>query len=101
MGESKPINREEMIKELELVLEAKKNINNLLLTITSIFYALNGVLLSFTITTDSKPHVLFIPLFGIISMILFSFIVGRMRSTNDNCDNRAWHIEEILGFEVN
>jgi hypothetical protein len=100
MGDNKSLNRKEKIKELELVLEAKKNINNLLLTIMSIFYALNGVLLSITITASSKPYVLFIPLFGITSMILFSFIVGRMRSTNDNCDRGAWDIEKLLGFEV-
>ena len=92
--------REELIKELELILEAKKNINNLLLTIMSIFYALNGALLTITIATPTKPGLLFIPIFGIISMILFSLIVGRMRSTNDNCDNRAWDIEDKIGFKV-
>ena len=92
--------RDEFIKELELVLEAKKNINNLLLTTMSIFYALNGGLLTIAITSNVKPSLFFIPVFGMISMILFSFIVGRMRCTNDNCDERAWVIEKELGFEV-
>lgn len=100
MSDTVENSREESIKELELILEAKKNINNLLLTIMSIFYALNGALLTITITTTDKPRLIFIPLFGIISMFLFSLIVGRMWSTNDNCDNRAWEIEEKLGFKV-
>lgn len=92
--------KKDKIKELELVLEAKRNINNLLLTIMTVFYALNGILLSITVSNQSLTRIEMIPIFGIISMIFFSLITGRMRSTNTNCDKRAEFIENKLNFEV-
>lgn len=89
-----------MIKELELILEAKKNINNIFLTVMTIFYALNGVLISITVSNQSTEGIRVIATFGIISMVLFVLITGRMRSTNTNCDRRAKYIEDKLGFEV-
>lgn len=89
-----------MIKELELILEAKKNINNIFLTVMTVFYALNGVLISLTVQYGSVDGIIFISLFGIISMIMFIFITGRMRSTNSKCDNRANILEDKLGFEI-
>jgi len=94
------IDRGEMIKELELILEAKKNINNIFLTVTTVFYALNGVLISITVTNQTHKGIEMIAFFGIISMTLFILITGRMRSTNTKCDRRAEYIEEKLGFEV-
>lgn len=94
------IDRWEIIKELELILEAKKNINNIFLTVMTVFYALNGVLISIAISNQSSQGVEMIAYFGIISMVLFIFITGRMRSTNTKCDRRAKIIEDELGFEV-
>lgn len=100
MGTTQKIDRKEMRKELELILEAKKNINNIFLTIMTIFYALNGVLISIAVSNQSSQGVEMIAYFGITSMILFIFITGRMRSTNTKCDRRANVIEDKLGFEV-
>lgn len=100
MGAEQKINRSEMVKELELILEAKKNINNIFLTAMMIFYALNGILISIAVSNQSGQGVEMIAYFGIISMVLFIFITGRMRSTNTKCDRRAKVIEDKLGFEV-
>ena len=100
MGGKQKIDRKEMRKELELILEAKKNINNIFLTVMTIFYALNGVLISIAVSNQSSQGVEMIAYFGIISMVLFIFITGRMRSTNTKCDRRAKVIEDKLGFEV-
>lgn len=100
MGDKHKIDRKEMRKELELILEAKKNINNIFLTVMTVFYALNGVLISIAVSNQSSQGVEMIAYFGIISMVLFIFITGRMRSTNTKCDRRANVIEDELGFEV-
>ena len=70
MGAKQKIDRKEMRKELKLILEAKKNINNIFLTVMTIFYALNGILISIAVSNQSSQGVEMIAYFGIISMIM-------------------------------
>ena len=66
----------------------------------TVFYSLNGVLISIAVSNQSTKGIEMIAYFGIISMILFILITGRMRSTNTNCDKRAEQIEDKLDFKV-
>jgi len=100
MDNNKKNNRIELREELGLILEAKKNINNIFLTVMTVFYALNGVLISIAASNQLSKGIEIIAYFGIISMVLFIFITGRMRSTNTKCDRRAEYLENKLNYQV-
>jgi hypothetical protein len=89
-----------LIEELKLVTDMKKNVNTLLMSVMSVFYALNGVLIVLAVGSQWYGETIPISFFGIALMIAFVFIAARLRSTNGNCDERALEIENQIGFQV-
>jgi hypothetical protein len=92
--------RKEVIKEIELVLEAKKNVNTILTTMYSVFFAIEGGLVLAFYLAPSNPGKLGIASFGWLTMLCLLLVTLRARATNTNCDSRAVQLEKSLGMRI-
>jgi len=92
--------RKDVFRELELILEAKKNINGIITAMYSVFLALEGFLLYgfFVLSTESAR--VSIAIFGAVALLGLAVVTVRTQGTNDRCDNRAHRLETVLGVQV-
>lgn len=92
--------REDRFKELELILEAKKNINSLVGTMYSVFFSLEGFLVYAYFIVNSIGARVSIAVFGAIVLVGLAMVTRRFQGTNDRCDNRARELETSLNVRV-
>lgn len=92
--------REDVFRELELILEAKKNINSVILTLYSVFYSLEGFLLYGFFVIDAMAARESIAFFGALCLIGLFVVTIRTQGTNTRCDRRAQELEKANGIRV-
>lgn len=92
--------REERLKELELILEAKKNINSIVTTMYSIFFSLEGFLLYGFFVLGATSARVSIAFFGASCLVGLALVTLRTKGTNDRCDARGRELEPELGAKV-
>jgi len=92
--------RREVVKEIELVLEAKKNSNAILTTMYSVFFAIEGGLVLSFYLVNSLTAAVGIAVFGELTILCLALVTVRSRATNNNCDQRAVALERAMGMRV-
>ncbi len=92
--------REDVFRELGLILEAKKNINAIILTLYSVFYSLEGFLLYGFFVIDGTAARGSIAFFGALCLMGLFVVTMRTQGTNTRCDHRARELEEAHGIRV-
>lgn len=92
--------REDIFKELELVLEAKKNINTILTTMYSVFFSVAAFLVYAFYTLESFAGRITVSFFGFALMLGLMAVTRRARGTNSRCDDRARELEKTNGLKV-
>ncbi len=92
--------REDVFRELELILEAKKNINSIITTMYSVFYSLEGLLLYSFYVIGTVPARVSVAFFGALCLVGLLLVTLRTKGTNDRCDRRAKELEEPHGIRV-
>lgn len=92
--------RRDRFRELELILEAKKNINSLVGTMYSVFFSLEGFLVYAFFTLHDIDARVSIAMFGSVVLVGLAIVTGRFQGTNDRCDARARELETALGVKV-
>src|SRR3989442_14158818 len=92
--------REDVFRELELILEAKKNINSIIVAMYSVFFSLEGFLLYGFYVIGTVAARVSIAFFGAICLLGLLLVTLRTKGTNDRCDRRAKELEEHLGIRV-
>ncbi len=102
MEKSTPLerSREDVFRELELILEAKKNINSVILTLYSVFYSLEGFLLYGFFVIDAIAARQSIAFFGALCLIGLFVVTIRTQGTNTRCDLRAQELEKANEIRV-
>jgi len=92
--------REDALKELELILSAKQNINSITVTMYSIFFSLEGFLVFGFFQLTSLAGRLAIAAFGVLCLLALLLVTIRAHGTNDRCDKHAIELEKRWGFRV-
>ncbi len=92
--------REDIFREIELILEAKKNINAIVVAMYSVFYSLEGFLLYGFYVLGTVAARISIAFFGAICLVGLLLVTLRTKGTNERCDLRAKELEEPHGIRV-
>jgi len=91
---------EKKLEELKLVIESKHNVNNLLMQTMLVFYTIVGAILTAILVVDKSIISFVAAIFSAVILILYTFIVRRLESTNKKCDLRAMELEKELKMKV-
>src|SRR5713226_7943671 len=75
--------REDIFRELELILDAKKNINSIVVAMYSVFYSLEGFLLYGFYALGSVAARVSIAFFGAICLLGLVLVTLRTKGTNN------------------
>jgi hypothetical protein len=102
MTESKEAdrNREDIFRELTLLLEAKKNINSILTTMYSVFFSVSAFLIYAFYTLTSMAGRITVSLTGAAIMFGLMLVTIRAEGTNRRCDVRAQRLEKAHDLEI-
>lgn len=101
MAEPNPARtRDDVLKELELILEAKKNINSIITTLYAVFYSLEGFLLYGFYVLTQIPARASLGFFRALCLGGLLLVTLRTQGTNHQCDLRGAELESKFDLKV-